>query len=166
MKKIALIVVALVMTLSANAQFEQGKGYLGASLSGFDISSQAKKFHINVDVKAGYFFMDNLMGLAEIGYDHLDDNGNLFTIGAYGRYYITQNGIFLGAGLKFRHTDDFNDLVPGVHAGYAFFVSRTVTIEPELYFDLSTKGTDYMNYGLRVGVGVYLFKDQYTLKNR
>ena len=166
MKKIALIVVALVMTLSANAQFEQGKGYLGASLSGLDISSQAKKFHLGINAKAGYFFMDNLMGLADVGYDYTKDGAKYLGLGAYGRYYITQNGIYLGARLKFRHTNDFNDLLPGVHAGYAFFVSRTVTIEPELYFDLSTKGSDYMNYGLRIGVGVYLFKDQYTLKNR
>ena len=42
MKKIALFVMALMMSLAANAQFEEGKGYLGASLSGLDLSSQAK----------------------------------------------------------------------------------------------------------------------------
>ena len=31
MKKIAMLLVAFVMTLSANAQFEQGKYYVGAS---------------------------------------------------------------------------------------------------------------------------------------
>ena len=31
MKKIAMMIAALVMTLSANAQFEQGKMYVGAS---------------------------------------------------------------------------------------------------------------------------------------
>jgi hypothetical protein len=166
MRKIALIVVALVMTVSANAQFEQGKGYLGASLSGLDMSSQNKKFHLGINAKAGYFFMDNLLGLADVGYDYTKDGNKQFGIGAYCRYYITQNGIFLGAGMKFRHDHylDVNDLMPGVHAGYAFFVSRSVTIEPELYFDLSTKGSDYMNYGLRIGVGVYLFKDEYKLK--
>ena len=159
MKKIALFVMALMMSVAANAQFEEGKGYLGASLSGLDLSSQAKQFHFGLNAKAGYLFMDNLMGVAEIGFDHWQHDADQFVLGAAGRYYLDQNGIFLGAGLKYKHAPGYNDLLPGVHAGYAFFVSRTVTIEPELYFDLSTKSSDYMCYGLRIGVGVYLFKD-------
>ena len=42
MKKIFVLLVVLATALTANAQFEKGKAYLGASLSGFDISSQAR----------------------------------------------------------------------------------------------------------------------------
>lgn len=164
MKKIALFVVALVMSVAANAQFDQGKGYLGASLSGFDMSSQAKKFHIGFDAKMGYMFADNLMALAEFGYDKTEDTPYTLSTGAGARYYIIQNGLYLGAGLKYKHFENFNDLVPNIHLGYAFFLSRTVTIEPELYFDFSTKSSDYSAYGLRIGIGIYLFKDQYTTK--
>jgi hypothetical protein len=164
MKKIALFVVALVMSVAANAQFEQGKGYLGASLSGFDLSSQAKKFHLKLDAKLGYMFADNLMALGEVGYEKTEDMPYTLSAGAGARYYIIQNGLYLGAGLKYSHREDFNDLVPNLHLGYAFFLSRTVTLEPELYFDFSTKSSDYSNYGLRIGVGVYLFKDQYKIK--
>ena len=164
MKKIALFVVALVMSVAANAQFEQGKGYLGASLSSFDMSSQAKKFHLGFNVKAGYLFADNLMALGEAGYDKTEGSPYTLSLGAAARYYIIQNGLYLGAGLKYKHTEDFNDLVPNLHLGYAFFLSRTVTLEPELYFDFSTKSSDYSNYGLRIGIGVYLFKDQYKIK--
>ena len=164
MKKIALFVVALVMSVAANAQFEKGKGYLGASLSGFDMGSQAKQFHIGLDAKVGYLFADNLMGLAEIGYKHVEDTPDSYTLGLSGRYYIVQNGLYLGAGLKYKHSEGYNDLLPGGQVGYAFFVSRTVTIEPELYIDFSTKNFDYSCYGLRIGVGVYLFKDQYKIK--
>ena len=146
------------------AQFEEGKGYLGASLSGLDISSQQKQFHLGLNAKAGYLFMDNLMALGELGWEHWQSDPDKFTIGASARYYIIQNGLYLGAGLKYKHAKDYNDVLPGIHAGYAFFVSRTVTLEPELYFDISTKGSDYMCYGLRVGVGVYLFKDQYQIR--
>ena len=38
MKKIALFVMALMMSVAANAQFEQGKFYAGASLSGLDLN--------------------------------------------------------------------------------------------------------------------------------
>ena len=164
MKKIAMIVIALVMSVAANAQFEQGKGYLGASLSGLDLSSQAKQFHFGFDVKAGYLFADNLMATAQVGYDHLKDRKDTYSLGAGARYYIVQNGLYLGASLKYKHAANYNDLLPGVQIGYAFFISRTVTIEPELYMDFSTKKFDYSCYGLGVGLGVYLFKDQYKIK--
>ncbi len=164
MKKIALFVVALVTSVVANAQFEQGKGYLGASLSGFDMSSQAKKFHFGFDAKLGYMFADNLMLLGEVSYDKTEDSPYSLSIGGGDRYYIIQNGLYLGAGLKYKHAFEYNDLLPNIHLGYAFFLSRTVTLEPELYFDISTKSYDYSAYGLRIGIGVYLFKDQYKIK--
>lgn len=159
MKKIALFVMALMMSLAANAQFEEGKGYLGASLSGLDLSSQAKQFHLGMNVKAGYLFMDNLMAIGEIGFDHWQHDPDQFVAGGAARYYFDKNGIFVGAGMKYKHSKGYNDVLPGVHAGYAFFLSRTVTVEPEVYFDLSTKSSDYTCYGLRVGIGIYLFKD-------
>ncbi len=164
MKKVFLLLAVLATTLTANAQFEKGKAYLGAGLSGLDISSQAKKFHFGASVKAGYLFMDNLMATAQVGYEHLDDNPDAFTFGVGGRYYIIQNGLYLGASLKYYHTKGYNDFRPGVQVGYAFFISRTVTIEPELYIDFSTKKFEDSAYGLGVTLGVYLFKDQYKLK--
>ncbi len=160
MKKIALFAVAMLMTVAVHAQFEQGKGYLGASLSGFDLGSQAKKFHFGADVKLGYLFFDDLMLTAQAGYDHLQDANDTYNFGVGGRYYIVQNGLYLGAGVNYKHAFEYNDFLPGVQVGYAFFISRTVTIEPELYFDISTKNFDYSCYGLRIGIGVYLFKDQ------
>ena len=157
MKKIVLVVVALVMSVAANAQFEKGKAYVEASLTGLDISSQAKHFHFGLNARAGYLFMDNIMALGEVGYNHLEDTNDTFTIGAGARYYIIQNGLYLGAMLKFKRTaDKENDFMPNLHLGYAFFLSRTITIEPELYMDFSTKKFEYSNYGLSVGVGIYL----------
>ena len=164
MKKVFLFLAVLTASLTANAQFEQGKAYLGASLSGFDLSSKAEKFHFGVNAKAGYLFMDNLMATAQVGYDHLEDTPDALTLGVGGRYYIIQNGLYLGASLKYYHTDGYNDFLPGVQLGYAFFISRTVTIEPELYIDFSTKEFKKSSYGLGIGIGVYLFKDQYKLK--
>ncbi len=164
MKKITLFLMAMVFTLTANAQFEKGKGYLGASLSGFDISSQAKQFHIGLNAKAGYLFADNLMATVQLGYNHWENSADDLLLGAGARYYIVQNGLYLGASLKYKHSDDYNDVLPGVQLGYAFFVSRTVTIEPELYMDFSTKKFENSCYGLGIGIGVYLFKDQYKIK--
>jgi hypothetical protein len=82
---------------------------------------------------------------------------NSFAIGAGGRYYIVQNGLYLGAGARFAHQgSDYNDFVPNVNIGYAYFLNHHVTIEPELYFDISTKSfKDYTGVGLRVTMGVY-----------
>lgn len=163
MKKIAMMIAALVMTLSANAQFEQGKMYVGASMTGFDASySGSTEFHLGIDAKAGYFFMDNLLALGQVGYKHSGYEGasDEFNIGVGGRYYIVQNGIFLGAGAKYVHSSGYNDFMPGVEVGYAFFINRTVTIEPSIYYDQSIKNhSDFSTVGLRIGIGINLFKD-------
>lgn len=164
MKRIAFIVVALVMSVAANAQFEQGKGYIGASLSGIDVSNQTKEFHLGLNAQLGYMFQDNLMALGTFGWDHWDKSGDKFVLGAGARYYMVQNGLYLGGSLKYKHAEGYDDLLPGVQLGYAFFLGRTVTIEPEFYFDMSTKKFDYTCYGLRVGLGIYLFKNQYKIK--
>ena len=47
--------------------------------------------------------------------------------------------------------------MPGLEVGYAFFVSKTVTVEPAVYYDQSLKDhSDFSTIGFKVGVGVYL----------
>ena len=47
--------------------------------------------------------------------------------------------------------------MPGLEVGYAFFVSKTVTVEPAVYYDQSFKDhSDFSTIGFKVGVGVYL----------
>ena len=169
MKKIALFVMALMMSVAANAQFEQGKFYAGASLSGLDLNySGLTKGHISIQGKVGYMLMDNLMATAQASYDKAKDQPTLASFGLGARYYIIQNGIYLGASAIYKHGPGeekaYNDVLPSVQVGYAFFLSRTVTIEPELYIDFSTKKFENSAFGLGVGIGIYLFKDQYTTK--
>lgn len=49
--------------------------------------------------------------------------------------------------------------MPGMEVGYAFFINRSVTIEPAIYYDQSIKSSNYSTVGLKVGIGVYLFDD-------
>lgn len=166
MKKIALFVVALMMSVAANAQFEQGKGYLGASLTNFDLSySGLTKGHFGLGAKAGYLLADDWMVTGQLGYEKQKDVPYTLQLGAGLRYYIVQNGLYMGASALYKHAKGYNDLMPSIQIGYAFFISRTVTIEPELYYEHSFKShSDYSTAGVRVGVGIYLFKDQYTIK--
>lgn len=158
-----LFVAAMIVSLCASAQFQEGKGYLGASLTGLDLHYNSQDgFNIGIEGKAGYFPWDNVMVLASVDAVH---NGSKavadhITVGAAGRYYITQNGLYLGAGVKFLHANhSYNDMMPGLEVGYAFFLNRSVTIEPAIYYDQSFKKSDYSTVGLKVGIGIYLFDD-------
>lgn len=159
MKKVLMALAALLVSISASAQFENEKVYLGASLTGFDLSYNGlQELRLGVSAKAGYMFDDNLMLLGELAYDNPGHGAkDAFAVGVGGRYYIEQNGLFLGANAKFVHSSGYNDIMPGVEVGYAFFLNRTVTIEPALYYQQSFKDhSDYSTIGLRIGVGIYL----------
>ncbi len=158
-----LLVAAMAVSLCASAQFQEGKGYLGASLTGLDLHYNGQDgFNVGIEGKAGYFPWDNIMVLAS--FDAVHDGSKTvadhITVGVGGRYYITQNGLYLGAGVKLLHANhSYNDLMPGAEVGYAFFINRSVTIEPALYYDQSFKKSDYSTVGLKVGLGIYLFDD-------
>ena len=160
-RKLVLLIAALLMTITASAQFEEGKVYANASLSGLNLSYNGNdKFNFGVEGKVGYLFMDNWMLLGEGSFVHSgnDDVPDYATIGAQCRYYIVQNGLYLGAGCKLLHANhNYNDIVPGIELGYSFFISHTVTIEPSIYYDQSFKNhSDYSTIGLKVGFGIYL----------
>lgn len=163
MKKVLSLLFALLLTLSASAQFEKNKTYLGASLSGLNLSyNGSNETNFGVNAVAGKFVDDNWLVYGMAGFDHPGkDQDNSVNLGIGGRYYITQNGIFLGANAKYVHANSsYNDLMPGVEVGYAFFLSRTVTIEPSIYYQQSFKRhSDYSTIGLRIGLGIYLGKD-------
>ena len=153
-----MIIVALVMTLTASAQFEEGTWYGNASTSSLNLCyNSTSKCAFNLNAKAGYCLADNLMVLASAGVDTQDSYTNL-SIGVGGRYYIIQNGIYLGANLQIKQvdTEKHNDVMPGVEVGYAFFLNRHVTVDPAIYYDQSLKShKDYSTIGFRIGLGVY-----------
>lgn len=165
MKKIIVMMVALMAVMSVKAQryvsdtpFTKGKMYAGASLSGIDLNyNSTTKWNLGIDGKAGYFLFDDVMALGEVQWGIHQEMPNDLSVGVGMRYYIRQNGIYLGAGANYKHSEGYDDFMPNVHVGYAFFLSRTVTIEPELYYNMSTKSfKDYSGFGLRIGFGIYL----------
>lgn len=159
-KKIAVVALGLMVSVGAHAQFESGKQYCGASLTGLNLSyNGSEELSLGIQAKAGYFFEDDMILLAQAEYKHsgLEGVKDYWALGAQGRYYIEQNGIYLGAGMKLIHTGSYNDVMPGVEVGYAFFVSKQVTIEPAVYYDQSFKNhSDYSTVGVKVGIGIYL----------
>lgn len=163
MRKIILTLALALATLCANAQFQEGKGYLGASLTGLDTHWNSKHgFNLGVEAKAGFFFTDDWMLLAQAGFEHYgkENKSDRILAGAGIRYYIVQNGLYLGLNCKYLHDDhSYNDVMPGAEIGYAFFINRSVTIEPAVYYDHSFNDADYSTVGFKLGLGIYLFDD-------
>ena len=56
---------------------------------------------------------------------------------------------------RFAAGETLDDLLPEANVGYAFFLSRHVTIEPEVYYELSTKSSNYSGLGLKLGFALY-----------
>lgn len=156
--KIILIIAAFAISLSSYAQFETGKKYVGASLSGLDLNySGSNEFTFGVQAKGGYFFLDNCMAIAQLSYDKQTDVPSSLSVGLGARYYLVQNGIYFGASANYLHSDNFDDCMPSVQVGYSFFINGSVTIEPEIYYNQSLKNHgDYSTFGLRIGLGIYL----------
>ncbi len=158
MKKLLFLVAMLTTTLVANAQFESGKKYVGASLTGLDLSyNDNTELKFGIQAKAGYFVADNWQLNAMAGYQKAGkgDDGTV-QIGVGGRYYIQQNGLYAGVNVKAVFSDGYNDFMPGIEIGYAFFVNDKMTIEPAVYYDQSFKShSDYSTVGLKVGLGFF-----------
>jgi hypothetical protein len=164
MKKVIMAAIGLMMAVSVNAQshsgsttpFHEGKWMIGASASGLDLSyHKGAKWSIDLEAKAGYLFVDNWMITAKLAYDNSTYTSSVFGVGAGLRYYIEQNGLYVGAGGKFVHSNGIDDFLPEANVGYAFFLSRHITIEPEIYYELSTKCSDYSGLGLKLGFAFY-----------
>ena len=164
MKKLLMAAIGLMMAVSVNAQylntsepvFYQGKWMIGASASGLDLSwHKGQKWNLNLEAKGGYLLVDDWMITGKFGYNNSTYGRSSVNVGAGLRYYIEQNGIYVGVGAKYAHTDGIDDLLPEANVGYAFFLSRHITIEPEVYYELSTKCSDYSGLGLKLGFALY-----------
>ena len=162
-KTILTMACALMFALAGNAQtedrlpFAKDKIYASASLSGFDLNwNKNQNLHMDLDAKLGYLVEDDWMVTGTLGYDWYKHYDNTFKLGAGFRYYIEENGIYIGAGINYLHQNKFDDFLPTVQCGYAYFLNRTVTIEPEVYYNLSTKDfSEYSGLGFRIGIGIY-----------
>lgn len=158
MKKIIFIFSLLMfMAGSAMAQFEAGTKYIGASLSGLNLSYNSDEhFRLNLNSKAGLFVTDGLMVYADFGYAHTRHTDDL-NAGVGARFYFRQNGIFMGAATEYvHHTKSSNDLMVPIEIGYAFYLNHYLAVEPSVYYKMSTNNfSDDSTVGLSIGLGYY-----------
>lgn len=172
MKKILLGLVMAMCVLTANAQFEAKKIFIDASFSGVGLSySKQEKLRFDIDAAAGLFVARDFLVFARFGLDQrrvtLEKYGqeygkylNELTIGVGGRYYIEQNGIYLGAGVEYGHTEDVQHNYDNVYitpeVGYAFFVNQYLTLQPAIYYNICLNNfSEASKVGVRLGLGFY-----------
>ena len=161
MKKMFLSLLMALVCLGANAQFEAHKSYVNTSLSGLGLGyNKANGFMFGLDATGGYLFARDWMVLGRFGYNHPGDNINELEIGAGCRYYIEQNGLSLGLGLSYGHTDydgaKVNHCYLTPEIGYTFFLNQHVTIEPAVYYKMCLDDfADASTVGLKIGFGYF-----------
>lgn len=176
MKKILVAVSALVLGTTAMAQTDQGTWMFGAGsnlgfTSGKENSDQEDAVsNLALDVRAGYFVIDNLAVGLDVGYSSVSVggvSGNDLGVGPYLRYYLMESKLFGELGYKIGSSSYDGDKLGstgalGIGAGYAAWLNDNVTIEPMVkYSMLSTKpevGDSYNGsaFGVMVNFGIYL----------
>lgn len=163
MRKILVSLVLLVVTtLGAYAQFEKNVWYTNASLTGLNLShSKHEGTNLGFALTGGAFVADNVALLLHFKGQYVEHGIDETGIGAQGRYYFSSCGVYGGLGLSYKHLsagEGFKKnlvcLTPEV--GYAFFLGRNLTIEPAVYYDVSFSDTsDYSKLGFKIGFGLY-----------
>ena len=158
MKKFVLWVCLMFMAVAVQAQFEKGKWMVNPSLTGlgFSYDTGKDKASFGFEAKGGAFAADNIAILAGVGAQWNGGGADVYKMSVGGRDYFERVGSYLGANMNMNHWDEENENLTrfgfGVEAGYAFFLSRTVTIEPALYMDVNK---DRFDFGLKIGFGFY-----------
>ncbi|MDR2816804.1 MAG: hypothetical protein LBB62_08920 [Proteiniphilum sp.] len=160
MRKLFFSLCLLCLSIAAKAQFEQGKWIVNPSITGLDFSySSHEGVNFGVSGQVGAFLIDNTALLVAVGGDW-SKPANSYNTSVGGRYYFQTTGIYLGAGLKMKHwktksSGSVTNFGAFAETGYAFFITKTITLEPAIYYDLSFKDSTYSKFGLKVGFGLY-----------
>jgi hypothetical protein len=176
MKKVMLALVVLVSSNLISAQDKKGTGdgqtvkdkWLieantgfgsGVGTTSFGLVSEDGTTSWNVGAEAGYFVIDDLALKVGLGYG--DDGSDLegssafaYKIGA--KYYIvSQFPVELSYnGVSIKDYDE-NPSDVGFQAGYAWFLSSTVSLEPGIRYNLSLNN-DFYDDALQFNIGFAL----------
>lgn len=160
MKKLIVAFCMVMISMAAHAQFEKGTKIINPSLTGLDFSFDKKddaKFGLNAQM--GSFVTDGFAVMVNLGADW-SKQVDQYALGTGVRFYFNTTGIYLGGGIdweryRVKGVSSHNDWGLGIEGGYAFFLSRTVTIEPAVYYKWRFNDDDLSRFGVKIGFGFY-----------
>ncbi|NOT73615.1 MAG: hypothetical protein HOP08_01715 [Cyclobacteriaceae bacterium] len=159
MKKILLMLFAVLTVSAASAQIEKGTVLVGVN-SAFSVtrsipSTGSGSTDYNLNLKGGYFLAENFvlgLNLGVSGYSTDASSGSSTLVGVFGRYYF--NGkIFLGAGVNSSSSGGSSSTSIPLEVGYAAFINKFIAVEPAIRFVKYDNGS---TIGLGVGFTFYL----------
>lgn len=104
MKKVIMLMVVLFTTVGAYAQFEKGKWYANASLTGLGLShSKYEGTKFGFSMNGGAFVADNVAILLNFKGNYVEHGMDATTVGAQGRYYFASCGVYGGLGMSYKY---------------------------------------------------------------
>ena len=173
MKKVLQIATIVAIIGCASAQTDKGGLLVGASSSfgysstSYDDPTVRNTTSFDLDVRTGYFLMDNLVLGLNIGYEKEkqgDDETTTTLVGPFVRYYIIGT-FFIGTSYSLASIEevyaragektDFRFLA--FEAGYPIWIVEKIAIEPSLNYGVAS-GKDILNsktFGLSIGFSLY-----------
>jgi hypothetical protein len=169
MKKLTIIILVCCALISY-AQIPKGTILAGATsnlgFSNYKPDGGSTSTGFNINVKGGYFIIDNLVAGANLGLSRSDAGTTTFTansIGLFARYYIIGK-IFVGGGFDAINTrsesgtfTNKTSYVQGnFNAGYALFLNPNIAVEPTLNINNQAGDVDAFSVGLGVGFTLFL----------
>lgn len=162
MKTILFVIAVVSMAWGAHAQerFSKGDVFLGGRLTGLDMRYSTVEgesaFNFSLQAGGGYFVSNKFAidGTLGVAYEDASES-TLFVFGMGLRYYPTDK-FYVRAGYeldKISHIDPLSYV--HFEAGYDFFVSENVFLEPSVYFSQGLSEWDESStIGLSFGIGV------------
>lgn len=160
MKKLAMVICLLVVSLTTRAQFEKGTTIINPSITGLDFSySKGDDAKFGIGAQVGTFLSDGFALMVNLGADWSKPIDK-YSVGTGVRFYFNQTGVYLGGGIDWERNRwkggyHHNDWGVGIEGGYAFFLSRTVTLEPAVYYKWRFNDGDLSRFGIKLGFGFY-----------
>ncbi|MCA1761475.1 MAG: hypothetical protein ABR574_02960 [Cryomorphaceae bacterium] len=167
---IAIASTLIFVSNPLNAQTDENNFLVGASSNLTFISEDTgEDDNINnflINIRGGYFVIDNLAAGLSVGVDNVTQGGEGLTtlnFGPFVRYYIAGK-FFGGIGVDFVQSDPrIGESVNGgfisFEAGYPIFIGgEKVAIEPTLNYGVGVGELleDYSKFGVQIGFFIYL----------
>lgn len=168
--KIILTILVSLGTIMCSGQISKGTILAGASsnlgFSNYKPDGGVSRTNFNLDVKGGYFVIDNLVVGVNFGLSREDQTNFTYStgnFGVFGRYYI-MGKIFAGAGIGVANTrsDSGGTTVKSsytqanINGGYAIFLGQIIAIEPALNINIDAGDMQGVGIGLNVGFTLFL----------
>lgn len=165
---LAMLLIYAFSGSNAFAQFEEGTNFINAQLTSLDIAKwefsmegddHTSEFtQLGLNLAGGHFFQDDMAVVVTLGYLSVspDDGGSLSSLSLTGsvRRHFGSN-FFVAGGLslnsikmedEYGSTNDLTAYLVALEAGYSYFLTERITLEPGINYSHKFAGEISMDF--------------------